>query len=130
MPQQSFNYPKKDRLCSHSVIEELFAKGTSFVCFPFRVIYLSIDLPEDVPAQVMFSVSKKRFKRAVHRNLLKRRCREAYRLKRGELMEYLVKSDQHIAFAMIYISGEQLPFANIRKGMEKSLKKLRECLSQ
>ncbi len=128
MPQESFKFPKKDKLCSHIVIEELFAKGSSFVCYPFRIIYLSAELPEEVPAQVMFSVSKRRFKRAVHRNLLKRRCREAYRLTRGEFTELLQGGGQQIAFAMVYISGDQLPYATILKGMKKSLKKLVERL--
>ncbi|WP_066632043.1 ribonuclease P protein component [Labilibacter marinus] len=128
MPQESFKFPKKEKLCSHIVIEELFSKGESFVCFPFRVIYLPTELPEDVPAQVLFSVSKRRFKRAVHRNLLKRRSREAYRLTRGAFIEYLEKSDQQIAFAMVYISGDQLPYAKICKGMKKGMKKLEEKL--
>jgi len=129
MPQESFIFPKKDKLCSHTVIEQLFVKGASFVCFPFRVIYLPIALPEDVPVQVMFSVSKKRFKRAVHRNLLKRRCREAYRLSRGEFMTFENPHGQQIAFALVYISGEQLSYANICKGMKKALKKLSEKIS-
>lgn len=124
MPQPSFQFPKKDKLCSHSVIEELFAQGTSFVCFPFRIIYLPMTLPEDVSAQVMFSVSKRRFKRAVHRNLLKRRCREAYRLNRSCFIHYLEESEQQIAFAMVYISGEKLSYAVIRKGMIKGLEKI------
>ena len=128
MPQESFKFPKKEKLCSHYVIERLFAKGTSFVCFPFRVIYLTTELPEDVPAQVIFSVSKKKFKRAVHRNLLKRRSREAYRLTRTKFIKYLEESGQQIAFAMVYISGDELPYSNIRKGMKKALKKLSEKL--
>ncbi len=128
MPQNSFQFPKKDRLCSHIVIEQLFEKGSSFVCFPFRVIYLSTELPEEVSSQVMFSVSKKRFKRAVHRNLLKRRCREAYRLNRSDFKELLDQEGQQIAFALVYISGDQLPYANVCKGMKKSLNKLKDRL--
>lgn len=130
MPHQLFTFPKNERLCSHAVIEQLFAKGASFICYPFRVIYLPAQLPQDVPAQVMFSISKKRFKRAAHRNLLKRRCKEAYRLNRKQFMETQRKNDQQIAFAMVYISSEQLPYSKICKGMIKSLSKLSQQLGQ
>lgn len=128
MPHEKFTFSKNERLCSHTIIELLFAEGTSFVCYPFRVIYLPTQLPHDVPVQVMFSISKKRFKRAVHRNLLKRRCREAYRLNRKEFMEVQRQSDQQIAFAMVYISSEQLSYSKICKGMIKSLSKLNQQL--
>ncbi len=130
MPHELFIFPKNEKLCSHTVIELLFAEGASFVSYPFRVIYLPTQLPQDVPVQVMFSISKKRFKRAVHRNLLKRRCREAYRLNRKQFMEVQRQSDQQIAFAMVYISSEQLPYSKICKGMIKSLSKLNQQLRQ
>ncbi len=129
MQQESFKFPKKDKLCNHYVIEKLFSQGSSFVSFPFRVIYLKTELPEDVSAQVMFSVSKKKFKRAVKRNLIKRRSREAYRLIRNNFLTCLEESDQQIAFAMVYISGDLLPYANFRKGMKKALSKLSQRLN-
>jgi ribonuclease P protein component len=129
MNQKSNSFPKTERLCSHTLIEELFTKGSSFVCYPFRIVYIVSPLTEDVSSQVLFSVSKKRFKRAVHRNLLKRRSREAYRLNRGELMSYLSENNQQIAFAAVYISSEQLSYTVIEKGMKKALKKLQEKLT-
>lgn len=130
MPQELFAFPKNEKLCSHTIIELLFAEGVSFVCYPFRVVYLITPLPQDVPVQVMFSISKKRFKRAVHRNLLKRRSREAYRLNRASFMETQRNSEQQIAFAMVYISSERLSYAKISKGIIKSLEKLSQHLSQ
>ncbi|SMO87761.1 ribonuclease P protein component [Saccharicrinis carchari] len=130
MPQESFTFPKNEKLCSHTLIETLFTKGAAFVSYPFRVIYLTTQLPHDVPAQVLFSVSKKRFKRAVHRNLIKRRCSEAYRLNRMQFIETQRQSSQQVAFAMIYISNEKLPYQKICNGMIKSLRKLSQQLEQ
>jgi len=124
MQQSGFVFPKKDRLCSHIDIEELFTSGKSFVNYPFRIIYIEKKLEEGQDAQVLFSVSKKKFKRAVHRNLLKRRIREAYRLNRMAFRKFLAEQNKQIIFGMVYISAEQLPYSVIEKGMKKALVKL------
>jgi len=129
METPDYSFPKADRLCSHIIIEKLFTQGKSFVSYPFRVVYLKTELPDETGAQVLFSVSKKKFKRAVHRNLLKRRMREAYRLNRNTFKTFLINSNQQIVFACVYISGEQLSYSTIEKGMKKSLIKLQSELS-
>ncbi len=130
MTQSNFSFPKSDRLCSHHIIEDLFTKGQSFTCYPFRIIYLETELEENLPSKILISVSKKRFKRAVHRNLLKRRCREAYRLNREMFIQDVLQSKKQIAFAMVYIASEQLSYSVIEKGMVKALKKLTQHLHQ
>ena len=75
-----YTFKKEERLCNKKLIDELFHNGSSFLCYPFKVSWLLVDEPAQFPAQVLFSVSKKRYKRAVDRNLIKRRMREAYRL--------------------------------------------------
>ena len=129
MAHSQYTFPKAERLCSHNIIEELFTQGAGFVCYPFRVVYMTSELTEEVGSQVMFSVSKRKFKRAVDRNLLKRRCKEAYRLNRNDFSDFLIDSDQQIAFAMLYISSQRMPYSGIEKGMKKALLKLQEKLS-
>ncbi|TLX73088.1 ribonuclease P protein component [Labilibacter sediminis] len=129
MTHSQYTFPKAERLCSHNIIEELFTKGDGFVCYPFRVVYLKTSLTEEVNSQVMFSVSKRKFKKAVDRNLLKRRCKEAYRLNRKDFSDFLISSNQQIAFAMVYISSQRMPYSSIEKGMKKALLKLQEKLS-
>jgi len=89
-------FSKEERLCSRKLIDLLFKNGSSFLLYPFSVYYLQIDraeaLPEKLsgkrtfPVQVVMNVSKKRYKRAVDRNLVKRRSREAYRLQKTALL--------------------------------------------
>ena len=53
--------------------------------FPLRVVYLPVEELE-ADASILISVSKRRFKRAVKRNRVKRQIREAYRVNKHELL--------------------------------------------
>ena len=69
---------KKERLNSKTLIERLFLGGSkSFPAFPLRVVYMSVEPVEEdmAAASILISVPKKRFKRAVKRNLVKRQVR-------------------------------------------------------
>lgn len=69
--------PKSERLSGLSRVSELFAHGKSGSCGCIRYRYLKRD--DDAPSRIVVSVPKRNFKRAVKRNLLKRRLRESYR---------------------------------------------------
>ena len=58
-------------------------------------------------AKIMISVPKKMFKRAVKRNLMKRRIREAYRHQKD-----LVK-DTPVDLLFIYNSKELIPYSDV-----------------
>jgi len=117
-PDRSF--PKKEKLCSHKVIDELFNTGRSFVKYPFRVVLL-ITSEQEVPVRVLVSVSKRRFKRAYKRNLLKRRIREAYRLNKNLIIPLLERNNVNIAIAFVYLPTEIWDFKNIEKAMQDLL---------
>ena len=110
---------KGQRLKSEISIQNLFSKGKSFVSYPLRVCYLPSG---DEQTKIMVSVPKRLFKRAVKRNLLKRRMREAYRLRQDDFSQVLNNQAHHIAFS--YIAPELMPYHSIAHAMEKALKKL------
>ena len=123
MPQ---TFIKSERLCSKKILGELFKKGSAsvktFYLFPFRVLYMAHDpeRPDDWPA-IVITVPKRTFKRAVDRNLVRRRVRESYRLNKVALRPEQVKP-AYIAF--LYTAKQIISFDEIEKGMKLALKKL------
>ncbi|MBO8459191.1 MAG: ribonuclease P protein component [Bacteroidetes bacterium] len=116
---------KSKRLKGETLVKELFAKGCTFVCYPLRVTYMYCTDNEN---RVMFSVAKRLFKRAVWRNTLKRRMREAYRLHQLQLNE--LPDDAKVRICYSYIAREELPYIVIEKAMVKSMQKLRKQIME
>ena len=120
-----YTFKKEERLCNKRLIDGLFHNGSSFLCYPFKASWQFIDEPLKFPAQIVFSVSKKRYKRAVDRNLIKRRMREAYRLhKQRHLYDVLNSAEKKIVLSLGYIGKEIAPFDFTEKKMLKLLTQL------
>lgn len=98
-------------------------EGDSFFIFPIKVVYLKMELPVQYPVQAAFSVSRRNFKRAVMRNLLKRRMREAYRLNKESLYN-VFDSDKPLAVMFIYAGREEKEYKLIEKSMKQALLRL------
>lgn len=111
---------KIERLCKKVLIDKLYKEGNSFNCYPFRVTYLPESLISQKCLQVLFSVSKKRFRTAVNRNLLKRRMREAYRLNKEILVQNIIVKETDIIISYNYTEKEILKFSQIEIGIMKS----------
>ena len=77
---------------------------------------------------VAFAVPKRNFKRAVHRNLLKRRMREAYRLNKASAIRKFEEKGQHAAFLIKYNSREIRSFSEIEKDMRYALRRIRKLV--
>lgn len=126
MTENRFTLKKEERLSWKRYIDLLFEKGQSFVAFPLRVIYLAVD--DEMPARssILISVSKKKFKRAVKRNKVKRQVREAYRLQKPELITLLEERNKNLMIGFLYLDKEIYPHTTIEKAMRKTITLLRE----
>lgn len=126
---KEYTFKKSERLKSRKIIERIFNReGKSFANFPLRVILLETPLDTEFPAQVTFSVSKRKFKKAVQRNRIKRLMREAYRLNKPKFYESLKAQDKQVAIMFIYLANEELPYKEIEVKMKQSLKRLRRIV--
>jgi ribonuclease P protein component len=120
--QNSFSKP--EHLCGEKRITRLFTQGEAFIAYPLRVVFVIEPIRDSVPSSVLVSVPKKRFKRAVKRNRLKRLMREAYRLNKTSLIEKLEEKQLQVHIAFNYVSDDELDFATVEKKMKLSLQKL------
>ena len=121
-----FSFRKSERLCSKKIIDRLFAEGKPVFAFPLKIVYLETQLPVKVSVQAGFSVGKKNFKRAVQRNLIKRRMREVYRLNKSNFYDEV--GEKQVAVFFIF-TGKTIPEYNhievaVKKGMKKLLSEL------
>lgn len=121
MIKSTFDRPEK--LKSEKVIKQLFTKGKGAYKYPFKLVILKGEYTsEDQMPQVMVSVSKRNFKRAVDRNRIKRQIREAYRLNKAEWLGQLDNKPAYLA--IIYIAKEFNDTNFLKKKLLKVLKML------
>lgn len=116
-------FTKEEKLCSTKAIDTLFSVGESFVAYPLRVVYVIHDESEfdRQNVSVMISVSKRKFKRAVKRNRVKRLIREAYRLNKQGLITLLNRQNKRMDIAFLYLKDELPEFAEIEKSILKAV---------
>lgn len=120
-----FKFPKKERLHSKKLIDALFSEGASFRLYPFVVKYMPNPLYDADCHQILISVAKKRFKRAVDRNRVKRLVREAYRLHKHKLI-ITPEGSKFWLIGYIYIGKEIHDYAFMARKLNDILKRLNE----
>ncbi|MGK7393201.1 MAG: ribonuclease P protein component [Candidatus Cyclobacteriaceae bacterium M3_2C_046] len=119
-------FSKSERLNNKDLIKELFSRGSSFFIYPFKVVYLPQPCQNFSYPTILISVSKKNFKKAVARNKIKRRIREAYRVNKYILAEKSPEKTAAVAF--IYVSKDILDFASIESKLKLILLRLKKVL--
>lgn len=103
---QNFQYSRAEKLKKNIEISLLFDKGKWKTSGNLRIIILK-DKP-NLPVEASkfgVSVSKRYFKKAVHRNRIKRLLRECYRLNKGMFKEAFGEK----TMAMLFWVSSEMP---------------------
>ena len=110
-------FKKKEKLRSKKAFNELIKLGRSFHSQPFLIIWKKTNPEEKYPVQVAVSVSKKLFKHAVDRNIIKRRIFEAYRLNKHNFYKFLEIKNLGLDFIIVYREKQIADYHSIEKGI-------------
>ena len=114
-------FTKAERLTSKIAIENLYQSKKGVQSPPFRINWM--EAPEsDIPVQVVISVPKRLFKKAVDRNKLKRLTREAYRKNKNVL--YQAINTKNIFLMFIYTDKKLSEYNTIEKAILEAFTKI------
>jgi len=129
---KTYTFKKEERLCSQRLINDLFHNGSSFVVYPYRVVFMVTADHPDSQNQVMISVSKRRVRKATKRNYIKRRIKESYRLQKEELLyTFLDEHGLKLTFSIQYLGDLAISYQTLYQKMGDMLKKLQhECVKK
>ncbi len=109
-------------LKSKIAIAELFRQKKGFIVYPIRMSWAVRE--EGNKTQLIFSVSKRNFKRAVDRNRIKRMLREAYRVQQHEFLNELEENNISLSLFVGYVGKDIVSYREIEEKINLSLKRL------
>ena len=126
MTAHNYTYPRTEKLKSRKLIQQLFAEGKSVTASPVKCFYL-VNPPElSETLQTGVGASARNFKKAVHRNRIKRLLREAYRLNNQALHQKLEEKKIRVALFILFIGKELPTLPIIETAVQTALEKLRK----
>ena len=109
-------FPKKEKLKSKVLFESLFTEGKSVSRFPLKLIYLNTHFDDDAKIKVGVVTPKKKFKKAVDRNRIKRLLRESYRHNKSLIFNNI---EGNFAFLFLYLGNKIPDYIDIERTMQQ-----------
>ncbi len=121
----NYTFGKEERLKSSLQIQELLKDGQSISAFPFKIFWGESEDPhQKFPSRTAILVPKRKFKRAVDRNYMKRRIREAFRQNKNLIYQPLQERDLNIKIVILLLADEFISFDRLDTGIRELLGKL------
>lgn len=124
-----FFFKKNEKLTSEKEIDLLFKSGKSSFIYPVKVIFITSKI-QPIECKVLMTAPKRYLKKAVDRNLVKRRMREAYRLNAENLKNMLTEKNISASIAFVYASSKIIDYNDIEARMTKQIVKIISILEK
>jgi ribonuclease P protein component len=116
MKKRAESFIKAERLCGVKAVSELFAEGRTINMPSLRVVCRFFPAtPAIEPVRVLITVPKRHFKKAVDRNLMRRRLKEAWRKKKPPLIILMQQGGRRADIALIWTDTEIKTYAVAEK---------------
>lgn len=120
---KEFSYNKQEKLKSKKQLDRLFKSGKSFTVFPVKVFFVFADEQDNI-IKTGVGVSSRHFKKAVHRNRIKRLLREAYRTEKLPLHASLNKTGKKLAVFLLFIDKTMPEYALLKQKTQLCIQRL------
>ncbi len=123
-----YGFPKHERIKLRSEVKELFESNGKEVLnlYPLKVLFLLKPAGNNTQpgVKILVSVPHKKIKRAVKRNLIKRRIKEAYRLNKLPLTAKAKEKGQSVLIAFVYVSSSVKKYAEIEPSVKAAIQEI------
>ena len=130
MVQKKFSFKKVERLSGKIQFNNLFSSGHSLYLYPFLLIWKITEADQACPVKAAFIAPKKKIKKAVKRNYIKRRIKESYRHHKIELCDFLNEKKINIHLAIVYKEANPVPFKTLDEKINQCLKRLEKEITK
>ncbi|MCH8554780.1 MAG: ribonuclease P protein component [Schleiferiaceae bacterium] len=115
-----------ERIKSPLEVSAVYSQGKKVFVYPIMAFYelnpSSLGCGKSI--RVAFSVPKRRFKRAVDRNYLKRLMREAYRLQKPQFLNSIPSDDVQLNLVLIYNGKIDVSMDKLKLSMADAVNKI------
>ena len=111
-------FPKKEKLKGKKSFDVLFSEGQVLKAYPVHLRYLPMDFSDHAQIKVAVVAPKRKFKKAVQRNRVKRLLREAYRLNKSLVFNNI---EGNFALLFLYLGNTMPTFAEVEVAVQQLL---------
>jgi ribonuclease P protein component len=125
---KTFSYNASEKLKSKKQLDAVFHKGKSFATFPIKVFYVYGDGESSLQTGV--GVSSRYFKKAVHRNRIKRLLREAYRTEKQPLHDLLNNKQKQLSVFLLFIDKSLPEYPVMKTKMKICIQRLIQAMHE